>query len=51
MPWSHDLEKLGTCFNLAIGVLRNDGVVVPQPPIARALQTAANVIQAASKQV
>jgi hypothetical protein len=51
MPWSDDLEKLNNCFNLAIGVLRNDGAVVPQPPIARALQTTAIVMQAASEQV
>ena len=51
IPWRDDLEKLGAGLNLSIGLLKDDGVVVPQPPIARALQTAANAMQAAGHQV
>ena len=51
MPWRDDLEKLGVGSNLAIGPLEDDGVVVPQPLMARALQTAANAMKKARHRV
>ena len=51
MPWRDDLEKLGAASILAIGLLKDDGVVVPQPPMARALQTAANAMKKAGHRV
>ena len=51
MPWRDDLEKLGTGSNLAIGLLEDDGVVVPHPPMARALQMVANAMKKAGHRV
>jgi hypothetical protein len=44
-------RKHGTGSNLAIGVLKDDRVVVPQPPVARALQTVATAMKEAEYQV
>lgn len=51
MPWRDDLKRLGTGSNLAIGLLEDDGVVMSQPPMACALQTAAIAMRKAGHQV
>lgn len=51
MPWKDEPEMLGTGSDLAIGLLEDDGVVVPQPPMARALQMAANAMRKAGHQI
>ena len=48
MPWrhqaEHDLGHLASHGKLSFGVLKTDGIVSPQPPVARAIQMVADAM-------
>lgn len=51
LPWREKLESTAHEEGLTLGLLADDGIVAPQPPMARALQMAATAFKKAGHNV
>ena len=51
IPWRDSLEKIASEKELALGFFEHDGVVVPQPPMARALRMTIGAMERAGHKV
>jgi amidase len=49
LPWREDQEKLAN--KLVFGVIRNDGDVVPQPPVRRAIEMVVSAVKSLGHEV
>lgn len=51
LPWRDEIHRWANDGGLTIGIFEDDGVVVPQPPMARALRMTSEAIQKHGHQV
>lgn len=51
LPWRDDVELAVKNASLAFGLLRNDGVVKPHPPVLRALDMVESAVRSAGHKV
>lgn len=47
IPWRTELARLPSGKKLKLGVVFDDGIVKPQPPVARAMRTTIDALRAA----
>ena len=51
MPWNHNSKDQQLPKKLKVGVIWDDGVVQPHPPVMRALRTAVEALKSAGHEV